>query len=94
MARRRTLGYVQLEWTTVLTYTLDGQYHTPLYEQPNLTNDQRLGNQTQHYPVPFESDEGYKSYTPDDLKEYQQFRVGEVWVLRFCALRNVVSVEP
>ena len=35
--------YTLDEWTTIQTYTLDGSDNNPVYDNPSLTSDQRLG---------------------------------------------------
>ncbi len=69
--------YTRDEWTTIRTYTLDGNDYTPFYEQPDLAGGQRLGNETVVYTVSFDTEKGAKNYNPDDLSEYQQFHVGD-----------------
>jgi membrane protease subunit (stomatin/prohibitin family) len=85
--------YTRDEWTTIQTYTLDGHDYSPIYEQPSLSTDQRLGNETVTYTVTFQVDNGIKNYNPDDLNDYQQFQIGDVWTLKLNALGGVVSVE-
>ena len=85
--------YTRDEWTTVQTYTIDGHNDSPIYDQPNLSTGQRLGNETVTFSVTFEVDNGLKNYKPDDLDEYQQFRPGDTWTLKMNALGGVVSVE-
>jgi membrane protease subunit (stomatin/prohibitin family) len=85
--------YTREEWTTIQTYTLDGHDYSPIYEQPSLSTDQRLGNETVTYTVTFQVDNGIKNYNPDDLNDYQQFQIGDVWILKLNALGGVVSVE-
>ena len=85
--------YTVDEWTTIQTYTLDGHDTFPVYKQPNITSDQRLGDQSADLTVTFSSEKGEKSYTPDDASEFQQFQVGSTWTLKLNALGGVVSVE-
>ena len=39
--------YTMDEWTTIQTYTLDGNDFYPVYENPSLASDQRLGSTNQ-----------------------------------------------
>jgi hypothetical protein len=85
--------YIVDEWSTIQTYTLDGHDTFPVYEQPSISSDQRLGDQTAGFTVTFSSEKGEKNYTPDDVLEFQQFQVGSTWVLKLNALGSVVGVE-
>ena len=85
--------YTVDEWTTIQTYTLDGHDNFPVYEQPSTTNNQRLGNESAELTVFFNTEKGQKSYTPNDLSEFQQFRPGSTWSLQLNALGGVVGVE-
>jgi ribosomal protein L40E len=85
--------YTLDEWTTIQTYTLEGHDNFPVYEQPSITNDQRLGNESAEYTVFFSTEDGQKSYTPGDEAEFRQFQPGSTWTLSLNALGGVVGVE-
>jgi hypothetical protein len=85
--------YTVDEWTTVQTYTLDGHDTFPLYEQPSLSSDQRLGNESADYTVSFDTEKGEITYNPGDLGEFQQFQTGSTWTLKLNAVGGVLSVE-
>jgi ribosomal protein L40E len=85
--------YTVDEWTTIQTYTLDGHDLNPYYEQPNISNDQRLGDQSADYTVYFDTEKGEKTYDPGNASEFQRFQVGSTWTLKLNALGGVVSVE-
>jgi len=85
--------YTLDEWTTIQTYTLDGHDLNPYYEQPSLTSDQRLGNQSADFTVYFDTDKGEKTYKPGNESEFQQFRPGSTWTLKLNAMGGVLSVE-
>lgn len=87
-------SYTVDEWTTIQTYSLDGNDLYPVYESPNLASDQRIGNQSEELTVTFSTSDGeQKNYTPDSVAEYQQFQVGSTWTLRLNALGGITSVE-
>jgi membrane protease subunit (stomatin/prohibitin family) len=86
--------YTVDEWSTIQTYTLDGHDLNPYYEQPNISNEQRLGDQSADYTVYFDTEKGEKTYDPGNASEFQQFQVGSTWTLKLNALGGVVSVEP
>ena len=85
--------YTVDKWTTIQTYTLDGHDTSPVYEQPNISSDQRLGDESADYTVYFDTEKGEKTYDPGDASEFQQFQIGSVWMLKLNALGGVVSVE-
>ena len=81
------------EWKTIQTYTLEGYDLNPVYEQPSITSDQRLGEAEEDFIVTFSSEEGSKTYTPGTVTEFQQFQIGSTWMLKLNALGSVISVE-
>ncbi|MBI4761806.1 MAG: zinc finger protein [Chloroflexota bacterium] len=87
-------SYTVDEWTTIQTYTLEGNDLQPVYDTPTLTSDQRLGDETVEFTVTFSTDDGIKTYSPETLSEFQQFTIGSTWTLKMNALGGIVSVEP
>lgn len=87
-------SYTVDEWTTIQTYTLEGNDLQPVYDTPSLTSNQRLGNTSEEFTVTFSTDDGIKTYSPDTLSEFQQFTIGSTWTLKLNALGGIVSVEP
>ncbi len=88
-------SYTVDEWTTIQTYTLDGNDLQPIYDTPNISSDQRLGDKSEDLKVSFSTKNGeQKTYSPSTLSEFQQFTVGSTWTLKMNALGGVVSVEP
>lgn len=87
-------SYTVDEWQTVQTYTLGGNNLQPVYDSPNLSSDQRLGNQSEEFTVTFSTGNGEVTYSPDTLSEFQQFTIDSTWTLKMNAVGGVVSVEP
>jgi len=87
-------SYTVDEWTTIQTYTLDGNDLQPIYDDPNLASDQRLGDPSEELTVTFSTPDGVETYSPGTVDEFQQFTVGSTWTLKINALGGVVSVEP
>jgi hypothetical protein len=87
-------SYTVDEWTTIQTYTLDGNDLQPIYESPNVSSDQRLGRESEDLTVTFSTDKGEKTYHPDTVSEFQQFAIGSTWHLKMNTLGGVVGVEP
>lgn len=87
-------SYTVDEWTTIQTYTLEGNDLQPIYDSPNLSSDQRIGDETAEFMVIFSTENGTETYSPGTLSEFQQFSIGSRWNLKLNALGGVVSVEP
>ena len=88
-------SYTVDEWTTIQTYTLDGNDLRPIYDSPNVSGGQRLGQESEDLTVTFSTGNGeQETYSPDNVSEFQQFSVGSTWTLKMNALGGVVSVEP
>jgi len=88
-------SYTVDEWTTIQTYTLDGNDLQPVYDTPNVASGQRLGEEAAELTVTFSIENGeQEKYSPDTVSEFQQFAVGSTWTLKMNALGGVVDVEP
>jgi ribosomal protein L40E len=85
--------YTVKEWKTIQTYTLDGNDNSPVYENPSLTSDQRLGSATETLTVVFSAPSGQETYSPSSVSEFQQFQIGSTWTLKMNAIGGVVSVK-
>lgn len=86
-------SYTRDEWSTIQTYTLDGKDNYPVYENPSLTGNQRLGTATETLAVTFSTPDGEKNYTTDSVSEFQQFEIGSTWTLKMNAMGGVMVVE-
>lgn len=92
---RQYCSYTVDEWTTIQTYTLDGNDLRPVYDSPNISGGQRLGQESQELTVTFSTESGeQETYSPGTVSEFQQFAVGTTWTLKMNALGGVVGVEP
>jgi hypothetical protein len=88
-------SYTVDEWQTIQTYTLDGNDLQPIYGSPNLSSDQRLGDESEKLTITFSTENGeQETYSPDTISEFQQFTPGSTWILKLNSLGGVVSVEP
>jgi hypothetical protein len=88
-------SYTVDEWTTIQTYPLEGNDLRPIYDSPNVSSDQRLGDESEDLTVTFSTESGeQETYSPSTISEFQQFTVGSTWTLKMNALGGVVSVEP
>ena len=86
-------SYTVDEWTTIQTYTLEGNDLQPIYDSPNLTSDQRIGDETEELTVTFSTEKGDKVHTVSTVSEFEQYSIGSKWNLKLNALGGVVSVE-
>jgi ribosomal protein L40E len=86
-------SYTRDEWRTIQTYELSGNDLFPVYAEPALASDQRIGDASENLTVYFSTPNGQETYSPDSLSEFRQFQIGSVWTLRLNALGGVVSVE-
>ncbi len=88
-------SYTVDEWTTIQTYTLEGNDLRPVYENPSIASDQRLGNESETLTVYFLTEDGnQETYTPNSISEFQQFTPGSTWTLNLNLAGGVVGVEP
>jgi membrane protease subunit (stomatin/prohibitin family) len=88
-------SYTVDEWTTIQTYTMDGNDLRPIYESPNIASGQRLGNESERLTVTFMTADGeQKTYSPSSVSEFQQFDVGSTWTLKMNAVGGIRSVSP
>lgn len=88
-------SYTVDEWRTIQTYNMDGNDLRPIYESPNISSRQRLGNESEQLTVTFTTADGeQKTYSPDSVTEFQQFTVGSAWTLKMTSLGGITSVNP
>lgn len=88
-------SYTVDEWSTIQTYSLDGNSLQPVYESPNVSNGQRLGDESEELTVIFSTENGeQETYSPDTVSEFQQFAIGSTWTLRMNAIGGITDVNP
>ena len=87
-------SYTVDEWTTIQTYPLEGNDLQPIYDDPNISSGQRLGNESEELTVTFSTPDGEEIYSPPTVSEFQQYTIGSIWTLRMNLAGGVVSVEP
>ena len=86
--------YTVDEWQQVDTVTLSGADLRPLWPNPQLASEQRLGGEQEQYEIIFQGDGDRYTYTTSSADQFAQFAVGSEWVLQVNQLGGVVSVEP
>ncbi len=88
-------SYTVDEWTTIQTYNLEGNDLRPVYDDPSLRSDQRIGGTSETLTVVFITEDGsQETYTASSLSEFQQFTIGSTWTLNMNLAGGVLSVEP
>jgi hypothetical protein len=87
-------SYTVDEWKTIQTYTLDGNNLQPVYDNPSVASDQRLGDASETLTVYFLTDDGaQETYTAESVFEFQQFTNGSTWTLNMNLAGGILSVE-
>src|SRR5688572_16733 len=87
-------SYTVDEWTIIQTYPLEGNDLQPIYDDPNISSGQRLGEESEDLTVTFSTENGEETYSPGTVSEFQQFTIGSTWTLKMNALGGIVDVEP
>src|SRR4030095_16508715 len=77
----RYCSYTLDEWKTIQTYSLEGNNLQPVYDDPSVASDQRIGDKTEDLTVTFSTDDGSKTYSPGSISEFQEYQVGTTWTL-------------
>jgi ribosomal protein L40E len=85
-------SYTRDEWQTFQTYTLEGSNLTPVYDNPSITSDQRIGTSSEELTVTFSTSDGQVNYTPSSVSEFQQYQPGSTWKLSMNAAGGILSV--
>ena len=88
-------SYTVDQWTTIQTYSLEGNNLQPVYDDPSVSSsDQRIGDKSEELTVTFSTEAGgQETYSPSTITDFQQFTIGSTWTLKLNALGGVVSVE-
>jgi DNA-directed RNA polymerase subunit RPC12/RpoP len=88
-------SYSVQEWRQVDVQTLSGTDLQPVWPEPLLEGEERLGSQREEkYYISFSSGGETYIYTTTDFNLFQQTRPGSEWTLNINSFGNLVSVEP
>jgi DNA-directed RNA polymerase subunit RPC12/RpoP len=85
--------YTVMEWNQVDVVSLQGSDYSPVWPQPQLLDNQRLGEQEQTYSVVFDTSKGQYTYQTSDFDLYQQCQLDSQWTLNINSFDKVVSIE-
>ena len=87
-------SYTIMAWSTVDKAVLTGNDLNPVWPNPNLTSDQRLGDdKSETYSVVFDTGADTYSYSADDVNDFLRFDRGSTWTLNVNTFGIVLSVE-
>ncbi len=88
-------SYTIMEWAYLEAATVSGNDLSPYWPSPNLSNDQRLGeNRSETYSVYFDAEGETYSYDAESYQEFQRYEIGSSWKLDINTFGVVVSVQP
>jgi ribosomal protein L40E len=87
--------YSLIEWSQVDEVILTGSDHSPIWPDPNLSENQRLGSdRSETYTIIFDTGEGIYTFKTGDLDLFQSGQIGSEWNLNINTFGSVVSIEP
>jgi ribosomal protein L40E len=83
-----------VEWQVADTVSLKGDDYNPRWPNPELTRNQRLGDErTESYVIIFQTDDGIVRFSTSNEDLFQQAQIGSEWVLEINKLGGVVNIE-
>lgn len=86
--------YTLEEWTIIDTSVLSGSDFSPIWPDPVLEENQRLGeNREENYTIIFKSGDETYTYSTSDLDLFQETQLGTEWMLNINTFGSLVSIE-
>jgi len=86
--------YSIIEWREVDEVVLSGNDYMPIWPDPILSEDQRLGTErSETYTIVFRTGDGIYSFKTDDIDLFQATQIGTEWNLNINTFGSVVSIE-
>lgn len=86
--------YTMQEWGVVDTVVLSGNDYSPIWPEPNISTNQRIGEVWEEtYTIIFDSGGEKYVYTTNELSLFQEAQVGSEWTLNINTFGNLVSIE-
>ena len=85
--------YTAMDWRQVDVVELHGRDNSPVWAEPQLAVDQRIGEKGQTFTIQFETSKGQYSYNNSDSDLFQQLQPGSEWILNINSFGSIVSVE-
>jgi ribosomal protein L40E len=87
-------SYTVDEWHQTDQAVLHGTDLNPLWPEPTLISQQRLGDRSEEYLVYFSTAKGPYTYKPSDSSQFSQFKPGSIWYLKLNAFNSIISIQP
>ena len=86
--------YTVQEWSVVDTAVLTGNDYSPIWPEPTIGGEQRIGEDWEEtYTIIFESGNERYVYSTNDLSLYQEAQIGSEWTLNINTFGNLLSIE-
>jgi len=86
--------YTVLDWVLVENVTTSGDDLNPYWPDPNLSSEQRFGEQSESYVIIFSGDGETYRYSTSDVNLFLEAQTGSRWRLEVNQLGGVQSIEP
>jgi hypothetical protein len=86
--------YTIMDWVLVENVTTSGDDLDPYWPDPNLTIDQRFGEQSESYVIILSGDGDTYRYSTSDVDLFLKAQPGSRWQLEVNQLGGVQSIEP
>ena len=83
-----------MNWIVETTVVEQGEDWNPVWPEPNLSSDQRLGVMSEDYTIVFTGDGETYTYTTTDAATYMMAQPGSRWELEINQLGGIQSIEP
>jgi hypothetical protein len=86
--------YTLEEWSVIDVAVLTGSDFSPVWPEPALQADQRVGEEWEEsYTIFFRSGDETYVYSTNDLSLFQEAQIGSEWTLNINTFGNLVSIE-
>jgi len=86
--------YTATRWVVVDTVIESGRNLSPIWPEPTLSQNERLGDATEEYTITFSGDGETYTYTTTDSDLFMMAEPGSTWELSVNSLGGVQSIEP
>ncbi len=88
-------SYTVEEWSVVDTAVMSGSNFSPIWPDPSLSADQRLGSTGKEtYTIVFAAGKETYSYETNNLDEYLQYQIGSTWNLGVNTFGSILEISP
>jgi len=81
-------------WTKVDEVVAQGNDLNPVWPNPNISAEQRLGEQKESYSIIFYAGGKTYTYTTNGTALFSQAQIGSQWILNINTFGSVNSIEP